>query len=253
MSLTQKYFNRFELKYQISVMDRDRIIKQIRPFMELDKHVKTDKYNNPGFYEVRSVYYDNPFRKAFFEKINGIMVRYKLRIRFYPDFEDGDEEIVFIEVKSKYNENVAKSRVIVPFEKAFKIVDETTPEAKEFYKNASYQDKLVLNGIWYLYKRFYIVPVCVVCYKRQPYMAKIEKTFRITFDTDVKIRDYNFDLHVGGGRKYVVPPHICVMEIKFNSFIPNWAIRLIQRNECIQLKISKFVDGLKQIKVYSVI
>ena len=65
--MVQKYFNRFELKFQIKLRDRDRIIKQLAPFMELDTHIK-----NNYDYEVRSIYYDSPYMNSFFEKENGI-------------------------------------------------------------------------------------------------------------------------------------------------------------------------------------
>ena len=144
--MLQKYFNRFELKYQISIPERNNIINHIRPFMELDSHIK-EGYNN---YEVRSVYFDSPFKKAYFEKISGIKIRVKLRIRYYPDFQMGEKELVFIELKRKINENVSKSRVLVPFKDAFKIIDGNTSQAKEFYDKASKEDKINLEDIWYL-------------------------------------------------------------------------------------------------------
>jgi len=245
----QKYFNRFEIKYQISIPKRNNIIKQIGPFMELDPYIKKG-FNS---YEVRSIYYDSPFVSSYFEKVNGIRNRIKLRFRYYPDFQKDKGELVFIELKKKYNENVAKSRVIVPFEKAFLILNDETPEAKDFYKNSSKQDRLSLREIWYQYKRYHLQPISVVCYYRQPYQDKLTKRFRITFDTNIKTRDYNFDLHIGGGSKYVVQPHMCVMEVKFTNFIPNWAIKIVQRNNIFQEKVSKFANGLEKMKIFSVI
>ena len=84
--------------------------------MELDPYV-----SNNHHYEVRSIYFDSPFKKAFFDKTNGIKTRVKLRIRYYPDFQNGEKELVFIELKKKNNENVSKSRILVPFKDAFKI------------------------------------------------------------------------------------------------------------------------------------
>ena len=94
--MKQKYFNRFEIKYQIFLAKRDIIIRHSKPFMELDPYV-----TNNHHYEVRSIYFDSPFRKAFFDKTNGIKTRVKLRIRYYPDFQNGENELVFIELKKK--------------------------------------------------------------------------------------------------------------------------------------------------------
>ncbi|HEC37357.1 MAG TPA: VTC domain-containing protein, partial [bacterium] len=107
--------------------------------------------------------------------------------------------------------------------------------------------------IWFLYKKYNLKPVCVVSYMRQPFLSKIEKTFRLTFDTNVMVRNYNFDLNFGDSSKYIIPRNICIMEVKFNNFIPNWAIKIIQKNNCIQYKISKFASGLERTKDYALV
>ncbi|MHA1985283.1 MAG: VTC domain-containing protein [Promethearchaeota archaeon] len=248
MQKQQKYFNRFEIKYQISHQERDRVISFVRPFMKLDPYVQNN-FN----YEVRSLYFDSNFRDSLLEKRDGIGIRRKLRIRYYPDFRKDNQEFVFIEIKKKINDNVAKGRVYVPLEKAITILDNNHPEAKAFYNTASAQDKNTLKEIWFLYKKYNLKPVCVVSYKRQPFLSKVEKSFRLTFDTNVMVRNYNFDLHYGGGSKFIVPRGVCIMEVKFNNFIPNWAIKIIHKNDCIQYKISKYAAGLAKTKSYALV
>jgi SPX domain protein involved in polyphosphate accumulation len=216
--------------------------------MELDSHVQND-YD----YEIRSLYFDSNFHHSFLEKKDGVAIRKKLRIRHYPNFTRDNQEFAFIEVKKKINENVAKRRIFVPLNNALNILDRRSKEAKNFYENASEQDKETLEEIWFLYKKYNLKPKCVVSYKRQPFLAKVEKTFRLTFDTNVMVRNYNLDLHYGGGSKLIVPRNICIMEIKFNNVIPNWAMRIIQKNDCIQYKISKFATGLEKTKPFALV
>ena len=216
--------------------------------MRLDSHVQ-NKYD----YEVRSLYFDSNFQHSFLEKRDGIPIRHKLRIRYYPNFSIDHQEFAFIEVKKKYQENVAKSRVYVPLDSASNILNDKINEAKSFYETASTQDRNTLKEIWFLYKKYNLKPRCIVSYKRQPYLSRVEKTFRMTFDTNVKIRNYNLDLRYGGGSKFIVPPGICIMEVKFNNFIPNWAIKIIQRNDCVQYKISKFVNGLEKTRILALV
>ncbi len=216
--------------------------------MILDSHV-LNKYN----YEVRSLYFDSNFQHSFLEKRNGIAIRKKLRIRYYPSFSKDNQKFAFIEIKKKFNENVAKSRIYVPLDKALKILNSNHTEAKHFYENSSAQDKATLKEIWFLYKKHNLKPVCVVSYFRQPFMSRVEKTFRLTFDTNLKVRKYNLDLNFGGGSKDIVPPNICIMEVKFNNIIPNWAIKIIQNNDCVQYKISKFAAGLEKTKIFALI
>jgi len=216
--------------------------------MRLDPHVM-----NNYDYEVRSLYFDSNFHHSFLEKKDGIAIRRKLRIRYYPNFTKNSNQFAFIEIKKKINENVAKSRVHVPLENALNILDRNHKEAKVFYGKASAQDKNTLKEIWFLYKKYNLKPVCVVSYKRQPFLSKVEKSFRLTFDTNVMVRNYNFDLHFGGGSKLIVPRSICIMEVKFNNFIPNWAIKIIHKNDCVQYKISKYAAGLAKTKNYALV
>ena len=67
------------------------------------------------------------------------------------------------------------------------------------------------------------------------------------------LRNHNFNLHDGSGSKMIVPKNIAIMEIKFNNIIPNWVINIIQRNDTIQQKISKFARGLTQTVAFSYI
>ncbi len=216
--------------------------------MNLDPHVQ-----NNYDYEVRSLYFDSNFQHSFFEKKNGIAVRKKLRIRFYPDFANSEGDFAFIEIKKKVNDNVSKSRLFVPLAIAVKILDENSEEALNFYNTASNQDKHTMKEIWWLNKRYNLKPACIVCYKRRPFLSKFEKTFRLTFDTNVMVRNYNLDLRFGGGSKYIIPPGICIMEVKFNNYIPNWAIKILQNNNCLQYKISKFASGLEKTRTYALI
>jgi hypothetical protein len=43
------------------------------------------------------------------------------------------------------------------------------------------------------------------------------------------------------------------MEVKFNNILPNWAIKIIQKNDCIQYKISKYAAGLEKTKIYALV
>ncbi len=216
--------------------------------MRLDPHVM-----NNYDYEVRSLYFDSNFHHSFLEKKDGIAIRRKLRIRYYPSFNRSNEKFAFIEIKKKINENVAKSRIYVPLESAINILDGNHKEAKIFYGKASAQDKNTLKEIWFLYKKYNLKPACIVAYKRQAFLSKIERTFRLTFDTNVMVRNYNLDLHFGSGSKFIVPRGICIMEVKFNNIVPNWAIKIIQKNNCLQYKISKFANGLEKTRTFALV
>ena len=39
------------------------------------------------------------------------------------------------------------------------------------------------------------------------------------------------------------------MEIKFNKYIPKWAINIVQRNNFVREKMSKFVSGVEKLDI----
>ena len=58
-----------------------------------------DPYAVDGKYEIRSLYFDNADDKALREKIDGINIREKFRIRYY----NGNTSVIHLEKKSKVN------------------------------------------------------------------------------------------------------------------------------------------------------
>ena len=248
--MVQKFFKRFEIKYQISANERHKLVKYLRGFMKLDSHTQ-----NCLDYEVRSLYFDSPQRKSYYEKTNGVKFRKKLRVRYYPNSNTDEVKRVFIEIKRKVNENVSKARIIVPAHQVFQIIEGNNKIAEDLYQNSSIQDRNTLEEIWYLKKRFNLKPVCAISYKRQALAGKVEKKFRITFDTNLRVTKHNFDLlsfHQGTS-KLIIPRDLVVMEVKFNNIIPKWAIKILEGNDCIQEKISKFASGLKEVNSYCVV
>ncbi|QEE17951.2 VTC domain-containing protein [Promethearchaeum syntrophicum] len=242
--MVRKYFKRFEIKYPISMGERDRLVGYLRGFMNPDKYIQLNLD-----YEIRSLYFDSPQRKAYYEKVNGVKYRKKLRIRYYPNSKQGGQDYIFIEIKRKINENVSKARILVPARHVFQIIDGNSKIASELYQKSSITDRNILEEIWYLKKRFNLKPVCAISYKRQALTGIFEKNFRVTFDTNLRVSRTNFDLLQFSAErsKLIIPQTQCVMEVKFNNIIPKWAIKIVQANNCVQQKISKFASGVKTV------
>lgn len=251
--MIQTYFNRYEIKYRISLAQRDSLIQYLKNFMRLDPHS-----SNGINYEVRSVYYDSPVRKALQEKINGLNVRKKLRIRYYPNGNMSEkrhekDEMVFLEIKRKFGENVSKSRIIAPMQSWKLIMDENSKVAEHFYKTLSPKDQRTLEEIWFLRRKFHLYPVCVVLYQRQAFFGIKDPHFRITFDSRVQVRSSDFNLHNGTGTHFILPPGTAVMEVKFTNKIPIWATKFLNVNNVQAEKVSKFAQGLQKTHTMTLI
>jgi hypothetical protein len=78
LSHSIRKFNRFELKYIVSVQAAVRFKLDLSSFLAPDEHG-----SSLGSYGVSSLYYDSPDYHFYWEKIDGIKFRRKLRIRHY--------------------------------------------------------------------------------------------------------------------------------------------------------------------------
>jgi len=104
---------RYEFKYIVKNSDVDRLRNMILPFVNVDKFAEVDDKHQ---YTVRSIYFDTPKYDFYYEKVEGIKNRKKVRLRGY-DKEDGNN-IVFFEIKRKYDIPIVKFRAPVKFEDA---------------------------------------------------------------------------------------------------------------------------------------
>ena len=104
---------RHEWKHELNYMDLLTIRQRLRAVMEPDPHAVGGKYL------IRSLYFDNPDDKALREKVDGVNMREKFRIRYY----NGDPSVIHLEKKSKRNGLGTKYSASLTGEEAQAIVD----------------------------------------------------------------------------------------------------------------------------------
>ena len=90
-------FLRYEFKYFMSSKISDEIFNQSLNFMNIDNYAQFNKDNK---YLVRSLYFDNDDYNNFFEKVDGIKIRKKFRLRSY-DKQLNSKIQFFLEMKGK--------------------------------------------------------------------------------------------------------------------------------------------------------
>lgn len=76
--MDKKLNYRFEMKHKITEADVLALKSRLYPIMKKDKNALKD-----GKYLIRSLYFDTPEDKALLDKLNGVALREKFRIRFY--------------------------------------------------------------------------------------------------------------------------------------------------------------------------
>lgn len=71
-------FNRFELKYLIPLKTAEAFKNALGEYLVPDQHG-----GSSGSYPLTSLYYDSPDFRFYWEKVEGIKFRLKLRLRVY--------------------------------------------------------------------------------------------------------------------------------------------------------------------------
>ena len=93
MQVEEQQF-RHEVKHEISKSDMLILRQRLRAVMSPDIHAVN------GVYEIRSLYFDTPDDKALREKLDGVNVREKFRIRLY----NNDKAMIRLERKFKHGQ-----------------------------------------------------------------------------------------------------------------------------------------------------
>lgn len=194
---------RHELKHEISYADLLILRQRLRCVMRSDSHAVD------GSYRIRSLYFDNAQDKALREKLDGVNIREKFRIRYY----NMDTSLIHLEKKSKWNSLGNKQSANLSAAQAQSIVDGnldwmlTHPHGliRELYA------KMHTDGL---------LPKTIVDYIREPYVFP-PGNVRVTFD---------YDICTGLGCTDFLNPD-CIMvpagdapiilEVKWDHFLPD--------------------------------
>ena len=159
---------RHEWKHEITYMDMLCIRQRLRAVARSDPHAADGKYL------IRSLYFDNAKDKALREKVDGVNMREKFRIRYY----NGDTSLIHLEKKSKVNGLGTKYSADLTKEEAQAIVDgdidwmlgSGRPLVEELYCKMRYQG---------------LRPKTIVDYTREPFIYG-PGNVRVTFDYDIR-------------------------------------------------------------------
>lgn len=214
---------RHEYKYilsQAQILIED---AKINTIAELDSYV-----GEQGYYNIRSLYFDDYENSCFMANENGIDNREKYRIRIY----NGAKERIKLELKQKCHGMTLKRNCGISLQQCEMLMAGRVPsDIKE--------DQQVLWKLAYLMETRLMMPKIIVDYDRIPYVYRPDDAnVRITFDKNIKsINDTNtfLDLRVGG--RGILPVGSALMEVKFDDFIPDEIYSLLQLNG---LQVSTF-------------
>jgi SPX domain protein involved in polyphosphate accumulation len=219
----------------------------VTPYLDVDKFARNSDKNQ---YTVRSVYFDTPQFECYFDKINGIKNRKKLRLRGYNE-EHPDNE-VFLEIKRKYEIPIVKYRANLKYS-----------DSLDLFKN-SHINGYVKQSDKYISspenaQRFFFQiysknmhPVVLITYEREAYQSKFDPTVRITFDKNLRSKSYPTlnELYTENDLNRSLQAHF-ILEVKFNNHFPYWMNPIISSLGLVRRAASKYVICMDTNKTVS--
>ncbi|EJP6472389.1 polyphosphate polymerase domain-containing protein [Clostridium botulinum] len=216
---------RHELKYYINYNDYIAVRNRIKYVLKPDRNA-----DERGEYFIRSLYYDDVYDSALYEKNFGVNIRKKYRIRIY----NMSDKVIKLERKNKVGQYICKESVTISRKEYDDIINGN-------YKSLSSSKHHLKRDFYWEIKNKILSPKVIVDYDREAYIGKISET-RVTFDKNLRVSytDNNiFNKNIATQTIIAMPKMI--MEVKFNEFLPESVRKMI----CIDAKdlsaISKYV------------
>lgn len=194
---------RHEWKIQITPSDRIAIRQRMRAVAKPDKHAKDGKYL------IRSLYFDNASDKALREKIDGVNLREKFRIRLY----NRDSSVIHLEKKARRGGLGTKFSAPLTAEEAQRIVYGDTAWMMESGRD-------LVRELYCKMRYQGLRPKTIVDYTREPFIYR-PGNVRVTLDYDIRTglscRDFlNPDcVTVPAGDAPIL------LEVKWDAFLPD--------------------------------
>ena len=194
---------RHEWKHEINYQDRITLLARLSAVMKRDSHAVN------GAYRIRSLYFDTPTDKALREKIDGVNIREKFRIRYY----NGDTSFIMLEKKSKLGGLCAKESCRLTAEEAQRIVDgdfawlaaSGRPLCVELYSKMNSQG---------------LRPRTIVDYTRDPFVFA-PGNVRVTIDYDIRTGGLRTDFLNPGTLTLPAGDAPMILEVKWDDFLPD--------------------------------
>lgn len=194
---------RHEIKHEISHLDMLILRQRLGAVMTPDSHAIQ------GRYQIRSLYFDNLDDKALREKLDGVNIREKYRIRLY----NHDPSIIHLERKYKCGGLGYKNSTTLTQEQAQAIA-----QGDVTWMAGSSDD--VILGFYTRIRNEGLLPKVIVDYTREPFVFPAGNV-RVTLDYNIRTALRCTDFLNPDCTTIPVPESPCILEVKWDSFLPD--------------------------------
>ena len=225
----QNVFERYEYKYFLTGSQKRKLLEEMEGRMTLDQYGRTT---------IRNIYYDTDSFRLIRDSLDHPVYKEKLRIRSYRRAGIGD--MVFVEIKKKFEDVVYKRRVAIPKLAAQNWID----CGKELPFNSQ-----ITSEIDY-FINFYegIEAKVFLSYEREAYSDGKDPEFRLTLDENILARDTELDLGSDIWGVSLLPEGTTLMEVKISGAMPMWMAGFLSKNNIQKVTYSKYGTYYKDFR-----
>ncbi|WP_161980021.1 polyphosphate polymerase domain-containing protein [Streptococcus sp. S784/96/1] len=223
----QTQFKRVETKYIVKKEQLDELLKDLKVYL------KEDDYSTST---ISNIYYDTPDFDLIKDALAKKNLREKIRMRSYSANPSKDCP-AFLEIKQKDSEGIGhKFRLVSKPEAINRLL--TSGEADK-----SMTDGALIQEINALGQRYPgLEPRIYIYYDRfsLKQKKKLVDKVRITFDRNLRYRDFDVDLSAGTEGLPLLEDNQMVMEIKASKDKPEWLKEILEKHGLVKMKFSKY-------------
>lgn len=194
---------RHEWKHEINVSDQIAVRQRLKAVAKADPHAQNGKY------EIRSLYFDNLWDQALREKVDGVNMREKFRIRYY----DGDTSLIHLEKKEKYNGLTRKTSEVLTKREAQAIVEGDL----DWMVHSGRQ---LVAELYSKMKSRQLRPKTIVDYTREPFVYA-PGNVRVTIDYNIRTGLMCTDFLRPDCVTVPAGDAPIILEVKWDEFLPS--------------------------------
>lgn len=218
--MAQEVFERYEKKYIISLEQYHELIGSMITKVEADRY---------GKHTICNIYFDTSDYRMIRKSLEKPVYKEKIRLRSYGI--PTDEDPVYLELKKKYDGVVYKRRAQMSLRDARKYL---------YYGIRTEQPSQIVSEIDYAYRFYQARPMAYIAYERIAFYGKEDPELRITFDMNIRARDYNLELNRGSYGVPLLEQRQFLMEVKIPGAMPAWMSRLFSELGIYPVSYSKY-------------
>ncbi len=214
-------FKRVEKKYLLTAAQSEALIER------LGERAADDPYTD---YTIQNIYYDTRDNDLIRTSLMKPPYKEKMRLRSYGT--PGEEDVVFLELKKKWQGIVYKRRVELPLK-----------VARDYLEKGIYPkeyDCQILKELDYAIKFYDLRPGLFLAYDRKAWFLREDPGIRFTIDSNIRSRRSDMDLALGDRGRKLFCDDRKLLEVKAPNALPLWFIAIMDELEIRPVSFSKY-------------